>query len=696
MSERTPSITWPYAVIVLIVVGLALAGTEILSASRAYIGGQRHWSKAERDASAHLIRYGASHLPSDYRRFREALAIPGGARRGREARDAKTADPRAAYDGFLSGRNHPDDIPRLIRLFRLSRNLPFMRDMIEQWAKADEWIDRLAQVLERLPEEIRSGSPEPGRIPVAVAEVRTIHEAIVPLENRFAQTLDDLARLVTRIVHWMLIVGAMMLVVLGSAITRRMHARTAAVSRALHASERRVRAEQAQLRHQANHDALTGLANRRHFEERLQEVLSAPREAGRSDAVLYLDLDQFKVVNDTCGHPAGDELIRQLSGRLRGLLRRSDTLARLGGDEFGVLLEHCDIDAAQRRAEVIRREVAQFRFAWQVRTFSVGASIGVVTLDGSMSTVAEVMSAADRACYAAKDKGRDRVHLFRLDDLELQARAGEMEWVARIARALENDSLVLHSQEIRPLRAAADGGPTESHLELLVRIVDEDGSLVLPMAFIPAAERYGLMPRIDRWVIARAFSELRALRDRSGTIPRCMINLSGGSVADPSLLAFITDRFAESGLPFDRIGFELTETAAISNMAVAKQLMRELRALGCPLALDDFGAGMSSFAYLRTLPIDYLKIDGHIVKDLLDDPVNRAMIHAIRQVAEVMGVHTIAEWVENGRMVEELGRLGIDYVQGYGVARPLRLADALADWQARPPLPRPLLTGQPG
>jgi diguanylate cyclase (GGDEF)-like protein len=422
-----------------------------------------------------------------------------------------------------------------------------------------------------------------------------------------------------------------------------------------------------QLAYQARHDSLTSLVNRREFESQLERVLKVSRDEQSAHAICYLDLDQFKVINDTCGHAAGDELLRQLAVELRKNIRKSDLLARLGGDEFGALLENCSLSEAHRVADSLRRCVEEFRFTWLERSFPVGVSIGLVPVNAGSGSVTEVLSAADAACYTAKDQGRNRVHLYSVGDVELTQRHGEMQWVTRLQDALENGQLCLMYQTIAPLEESVIEG---EHYELLVRMRDDDGGLIPPGMFLPAAERYNLVGRIDRWVVRHAFdvfAEDPALLDALHT---CSINLSGHSVSDESFHGFIVDEFKRSGVPPAKIVFEVTETAAITHLTRATEFMMALREIGCRFSLDDFGSGLSSFGYLKTLPVDYLKIDGMFVKDILDDPIDHSMVKCINEIGQVMGKLTVAEFVENDDIRAAVRELGVDYAQGYGIGRP--------------------------
>ena len=425
----------------------------------------------------------------------------------------------------------------------------------------------------------------------------------------------------------------------------------------------------------STHDTLTGLANRHAFEQCLDRELKLARRVEVEHALLYMDLDQFKVINDTCGHVAGDQLLRQLSAVLTKIIRGSDTLARLGGDEFAIFLKDCPVRKAVSIANLVRETIEDYCFVWEKQTFRVGASLGVVAIKRANASRNEVLAAADIACYAAKDMGRNRVHLYQESDDQMALRHREMHSVARITRALQEDRFVLYCQPIVPV----DGpGTAVSMQEILVRMLDEQGEIIAPDQFIPAAERYNLMPAIDRWVIRNLFVKL-ARDSKNGCLDAELIttvNLSGCSINEEGFLNFIKEQFATFSISPEQICFEVTETVAVANLAQAAVFIEELKALGCLFALDDFGSGLSSFGYLKNLPVDYLKIDGQFVRDMVDDPIDAAMVSAINQIGQVMGMKTIAEFVENKAILKRLFELGVDYAQGYGLAKPGPLDDA--------------------
>ncbi|MDX1694937.1 MAG: EAL domain-containing protein [Ketobacteraceae bacterium] len=427
-----------------------------------------------------------------------------------------------------------------------------------------------------------------------------------------------------------------------------------------------------QLTFLARHDPLTGLVNRREFEIRLERGLITARRENVAHALLYMDLDQFKLVNDTCGHIAGDELLRQITIQLQDHMRSIDTLARLGGDEFGVLLENCSKEDATNVAHKLRQLIQDFRFAWDNKVFTLGVSIGLVMIDDKTESIKSLLSLADAACYAAKDAGRNRVHEYTPEDWELASKQREMQWASRITQALEEDRLVLYRQEITPIAKRAEGEAEGAHFEILVRMVDGEVE-VYPGAFIPAAERYNLMPALDRWILTKMFAWLDKESDQLDSLAECAINLSGLTLSDDSFPDFLRELFKSYPIPPEKICFEITETVAMTNLTNTLEFINEFKQLGCKFSLDDFGSGFSSYGYLKNLPVDYLKIDGTFVKDICDDPIDFAMVESINRIGHVMGKLTIAEFVESEEILEKLRTLGVDYAQGYWIKRPERL-----------------------
>ena len=429
--------------------------------------------------------------------------------------------------------------------------------------------------------------------------------------------------------------------------------------------------------HQANHDPLTGCTNRRHFEAKLGELLEGIAANGRRHALCYIDLDQFKVVNDTCGHGAGDRLLQELTVELMSLCREGDVLSRLGGDEFGLILLDVNEAAALSVARRVLRCFRGYTFRHGERNFSVKASIGFVPLDRHSGSIAQVMAAADLACYAAKDNGRDELYVWSADDENIARRSNELSHLPELQRALTEDLFELHVQAIARISAARPEGVVD-HFEFLLRPCDEAGRTVPPLQLIEAAERYGLMREIDRWVIERALTAIAAIGSAERADLTFSINLSGQSAADPTLIEFIENAYERHAIDPECIWFELTETAAISHFSIAIELTERIRALGSKVALDDFGSGLSSFGYLKRIPVDVLKIDGQFVRNMADDPIDRTMVRAIDEVGKSMGIVTVAEFVEDERIVGELVRIGVDYAQGYHIARPCPLPEALA------------------
>ena len=425
-----------------------------------------------------------------------------------------------------------------------------------------------------------------------------------------------------------------------------------------------------QLTHQASHDTLTGLANRRDFEQRLERALAHAHTNGSEHTLCYLDLDHFKVINDTCGHAAGDQLLRQLSAILQEQTRSRDTLARLGGDEFGLLLEHCPLDQARRIVEELLHTVQQFKFTWEGKVHSIGVSIGVIPITAASDSLSAVLRAADAACYTAKRKGRNRVYVYQAGETELAQSSNETQWGARITQALETGRFALLCQ---PITALVPHAKERAQYEILVRMLNPDGQVITPEMFMPAAERLNLMPAIDRWVVRQVISWLATLPSESG--PIYSINLSGASLADNTLLDFIREQLILNQIPGHMLGFEIAEMTAIDNLAQATHFFREIKKLGCQTTLDNFGSTMSSIACLKVLQVDYLKINGTFVKDIVQDRISQTLVIAINQAAHEMATKTIAGWTENPDILSTLENIGVDYVQGYAIARPRPLAE---------------------
>ncbi|WP_024304137.1 EAL domain-containing protein [Pseudogulbenkiania sp. MAI-1] len=918
-NRRLLNFAWPFIVAVVSLVLLGGLSQNVLSAVRAYVAGESLWSKGQKDAVYYLERYAETASEQAWQQYLQAISVPLGDSRARQALDRPDPDRDAAAEGFLQGANDPDDIPELIWLFLHFRRISYIDQAIGYWTEGDRLLGQLADVAERLRRGRENGTLGPEELGRLKFEIQEINRRVTPLEKAFSNVLAEGARAIQRLLFVVNLMTAAILILFALLRTRQLIRQSEAFERALGESEERLNlavsgsdygiwdwnivdgsvyysprfkamlglaeqelegtaaafwarlhpddeapTRQAVERHlageggydveyrlrtrsgeyrwfrargqalrdkagqavrmsgsifditdrklaesalhtekeraqvtlasigdavitvdtggrvdylnpvaeqlighplpqargrlldalcclfeeaspserparlnqllnepvppgagrnlqlerldgsrvsvsmvsapihdgqasvsgkvlvfhdmtlerlyidnlswQASHDALTGLTNRHEFERRLARTLEGAAGRHQHHALMYLDLDQFKVVNDTCGHAAGDELLRQVCVLLQQQLREEDTLARLGGDEFGVLLLNCPPEGALVVAEKLRQIVLDLHFSWGGQPFSISASIGVVNISGVPTTLQEVMRAADMACYMAKEKGRNRVQLHSTNDAELTTRYGEMEWVHRLRRAMEEDRFCLYAQKIIPV---ADDEPAGPHFELLLRLRDEYGMLVPPNAFIPAAERYNLMTTIDRWVVRTVLSTLAA-RTPSGSRWTCAINLSGASLGDDEFLDYLRTELLGSGVDPTCLCFEITETVAIANLASATEFMRELRQLGCRFSLDDFGAGMSSFGYLKHLPVDYLKIDGSFVKDMVGDPINHAMVEVINHIGHVMGKHTIAEFVEDQDILDELKKIGVDYAQGYGVARPLPLVEVIA------------------
>ncbi len=413
-------------------------------------------------------------------------------------------------------------------------------------------------------------------------------------------------------------------------------------------------------------DSLTGLVNRFEFERQLEIAMKSAKNGEIQHVMCYIDLDQFKIVNDKCGHIAGDELLRQVALILKRSAKASDVVARLGGDEFGIIYINTTIQEANAQAQKLLNAIGEYRFNYQSNIFTIGASIGIVGIVKECCTLVNLLSQADAACYAAKDGGRNRIHITHPEDATIQERRNQMQWIGRLEEALVSNAFVLFVQPIVPVLDTLQ----RNSYEVLVRLRETNGELIPPMAFIPAAQRYGFMLKLDAWVIENTFKAFAKAWDNASQELRFSINISGVTLGDPGTKQFIRGLFGDYGVPYRTITFEITETEAVGNMTHALSFIDEFRALGCKFALDDFGCGLSSFSYLQNMPVDYLKIDGSFVHDIHMNPINRAMVDAINQIGHVMGIATVCEYVENGAVLRILDELGVDFAQGYHIDRP--------------------------
>jgi diguanylate cyclase (GGDEF)-like protein len=426
------------------------------------------------------------------------------------------------------------------------------------------------------------------------------------------------------------------------------------------------------MQYDASHDALTNLANRREFEQRLAQLLVSSRTKETEHALLYLDLDQFKIINDTCGHDAGDELLRQLSAKLAEQIRSRDMIARLGGDEFGILLEHCSLEQAQQLGEALRQTVEAYAFVWEKQVFRVGVSIGLVAITPDISDAADVLKAADAACYAAKDAGRNCLQVFQPENIELTQRYRNLQWMPRLRQAMKENRFRLYSQRILSLdEASADA----VHYEILVRLLNEQGELVLPRQFLAAAERYGMAINLDRWVVGTVTDWLSKQATHLERLRFCNINLSSHSIGNEAFLGFVLDCVQKYPAIGQKLCFEITETTAIADFARAAKFINTLRQRGCHFALDNFGSGVASFAHLKNLPVDFLKIDGALVRGIVENSVDLEIVSCINTMAQATGKQTIAEFAENDAIVRILRDIGVNYAQGYAIERPRPLQE---------------------
>lgn len=650
-SLRLVAVAWPFVAIIVAQAFLATFSLQMATSLRAYVTGESLWSKGQHDAIYYLSRYIDTGESEYLQRHRAALAVPLADRDGRLALEARTPDRAAAFEAFRRGGNHPDDVPGLIWLFEDFGWFSYMAAAIKTWREAEPPLFEL----EALANQVADTGIEDGqKRQFWQARLGEINERVTPLTNAFSNSLGE----GTRFVQTALLAANITIAALFVALTLWR----------LNSFLSHRRSIEHELSWRASHDALTKLPNRAAFERAVEKALAD----GSATALLFVDLDQFKVVNDSGGHAAGDQLLCALADRLPAILGPGALLARLGGDEFGVLLNTGSVDEALITAHQLRITLGELPFIWNDQHFTVSASVGFVRLDRTMGTLAAALRAADIACYMAKEKGRNRVHVYSPDDVEQAEMAGNIGWVQRLQRALDEDSFVLYSQDIVPLAPDADG----EHCEILVRLADH-GELIGPGHFIPAAERFGLMPQLDRWVVRQALRIIaaRIALDHRPHQRTYSINLSGPAVCDEGFFPFLKQQFEATGVPPQLICFEITETSAVANLERAAAFITALRGIGCRFALDDFGAGMSSFHYLKRLPVDYLKIDGGFVKGMLRDRTDRAVVETINHLGHITGMKTVAEMVETADIFALLQSIGVDYAQGYfmGIPKPFAI-----------------------
>lgn len=761
---------------------LTAAILETQAGATAYIIGESHWSKAQQRAVHSLYRYASHADPADLADAREALKVPLGDRDGRLALERSPVDVRAARTGFLQGGNAPEDIGRLIWMYRLLAEAPYFRESVRYWREAEVEILHLVRLADELQQRLQHGPLEADTVRAYQRELMAVDARVRPAELAFSRSLAEGAHFMRRVLLVLSAAVFLALAVYALRVMRRTlrHVREtesefrvafhqSAVGMlkmdrdgrftqanealaqilglplpalrqrrlvdVLHADdlpltprgdidwthmiepgERRLlrpdggtrwvrwtaslvagrQSSQDQvfvlvedvseahdlaceIAHQASHDELTGLINRREIARRLDHALGQARGRARRHVLCYIDLDQFKLVNDTCGHEAGDRFLCHFADTLAAQLRRDDWLGRLGGDEFAVLLHDTALEEAELAMARAHSALALAPFPWDGRSFGLHCSIGVVEMNADALDVDWLLRAADAACYVAKEEGRNRVRCYRDSDQSLSRRRRELEWVAHTQLAIAEHRLLLYAQRIVAL-----DDTQRLQYEVLVRLRDRDGKLHAPGVFLPAMERYGQGMAVDRYVVSAVFSHFDAHPGHLTCLDLCHVNVSAQSIAEPAFLQHVTGLMDRHPGVAGKLCFEITETAVIGNLADACRFIETMRARGCCIALDDFGSGLSSFGYLKRLAVDILKIDGAFIRDLSNGEADVALVRSMSQMGQALGKVTIAEWVESEAVMQRLAEVGIRHVQGYAVHVPCPLADLIHEGSRQP------------
>jgi diguanylate cyclase (GGDEF)-like protein/PAS domain S-box-containing protein len=765
------SIVSSLAGICLVAIIFTLIIIQVQSAASAYLAALSIWSRSQVETVRHSHIYASTGNTIELEQARYWYQIPYGHLQARAELEAEEFDYEAARKGFLLGGNHPDDIPRLIWLYRFFNDFPYFNKAMSAWRDSDELIVKLGEMINKLEVVWLTSPPSLEKLAVLQEELSNINRQLSALTEKFREKMSLSSRVMANVLS---VTSVAILTLLGCIATLLILKLTASIrssenkfrktfehaaigivqiddhGRIIEANnalcdilirprenlidqqfDSLIYSEDSQaevesqinllrsksgnlsikqrlcqsdgsliwanltmsvfdgkqdnklrficlvedvseqhrlteeLSYHARHDMLTGLINRRTFEDYLEDALVKSRSENLVNGLCFIDLDQFKIINDTLGHYAGDQLLKQVSQLFSKNLRKRDLLARLGGDEFGLILDCCEPEKAVALAESLRKSLNELPFVWEGRSFNLSCSVGIVPITESSSNKTELLQAADSACHLAKERGRNRVVLTSQGDKELAARRGQMEWLERIRHAIDNHKLLLYVQRLVPIPPQLG-----ERIEVLVRMKGDQGEIIPPGAFLPAAERFGIAHLLDRWVIEHVCEHFKSYPEDLDKLDACHINLSGTSFEHSDFTEFTLNTLNKCGIPAHKICFEITETAAISNLTDAHNFMSTLRQAGSTFALDDFGSGLSSFAYLKQLPVEYLKIDGAFVKNMANDSADQAMVKAITDIGQTLGKIMVAEFVEDQQTLDLLKKIGVQYAQGYHLHRP--------------------------